>query len=88
MRKFLVFIISIIIAISTTTAFACCMGGSSNPPDSGNTPITPPPAVTPSVDDFAPITRFVVTSDVHLRENGDLDSLTRLNAIFDTAYNY
>ena len=78
-------------ALSTTMSFACGMGGSETPPndDGGVTPppITPPP-VTPSEDDFDPITRFVVTSDVHVRENGDLDSLDRLNAVFDTAYNY
>ena len=32
--------------------------------------------------------RFVVTSDVHVRENGDFQSLERLNQFIDSAYEY
>ncbi len=38
--------------------------------------------------EYTPITRFVVTSDVHLRNGGASNSLARLEAIFDTAYGY
>ncbi|MBQ8230131.1 MAG: metallophosphoesterase [Clostridia bacterium] len=38
--------------------------------------------------EFVPVTRFVVTSDIHLRENGALESQDRLEAVLDTAYAY
>lgn len=49
-------------------------------------PLPTPPSI--EDDGFEPITRFAVTSDVHVRENGDLESLDRLNKVFDTAYGY
>ena len=59
---------------------ASCDCGTSNPPPTPN----PDPAPT----EFVPVTRFVVTSDVHYRENGAYESQARLNAVFDTAYEY
>ena len=42
----------------------------------------------PETTEYVPITRFVVTSDVHLRENNGYQSQDRLNSVFDTAYDY
>ena len=38
--------------------------------------------------DFTPISRFVVTSDVHLQKDGSYQSKERLESVFDTAYTY
>ena len=37
---------------------------------------------------YTPVTRFVVTSDVHLRESNGYQSQDALNSVFDTAYAY
>jgi len=42
----------------------------------------------PVMPDFTPVHRFVVTGDVHLRNNGAYDSYTRLEKIISTAYGY
>ncbi|MBQ7235614.1 MAG: metallophosphoesterase [Clostridia bacterium] len=42
----------------------------------------------PDQTEFVPITRFVVTSDVHLRVDGAYQSQERLDSVFDTAYAY
>lgn len=42
----------------------------------------------PEETEYTPITRFVVTSDVHLRNNGAYQSQERLESVFDTAYAY
>lgn len=42
----------------------------------------------PETAEFVPVTRFAVTSDVHLRENGAYESQDRLEAVLDTAYGY
>ena len=40
-------------------------------------------------DPFVPVMRFVVTSDVHIREEAvDLQSRERLSQLYDTAYSY
>lgn len=99
MRKFLSFTLCLIMAISSAFAVACDIGGTTTPPDNGNNsnnsnpsapdnPTPDTPSDTPTSTEFVPITRFVVTSDVHVRENGALESLYRLETIFDTAYEY
>ncbi len=56
--------------------------------DCDKTTPTPTPTPDPTPTDFTPITRFAVTSDLHLRENGAYESQSRLEAVLDTAYAY
>ncbi len=69
-------IISIILCFIMTLPLALSMGCAKNPGGGGGGA------------EYTPITRFVVTSDVHLRNNGAKESLERLEAVFDTAYGY
>lgn len=71
-------IISIILCLIMMLPLALSMGCAKNPGGGGDG----------GGAEYTPITRFVVTSDVHLRNNGAKESLARLEAIFDTAYGY
>ena len=41
-----------------------------------------------SDENYTPVVRFAITSDVHLRDNGAYDSLNQLNNYMNTAYAY
>ena len=55
-------------------------GGEQGGNQGGETPVQP--------TEFTPIVRFVVTSDVHLREYNSMNSKDQLAKVFDTAYDY
>ena len=88
MKKLICIFLCLILALTTLCTVACDgTGTTTNPPVNDDGGYTPPTTDTPT-GEYTPITRFVVTGDVHVRENGELESLSRLNSVFDTAYYY
>lgn len=63
-----------------------CDCGGSGSGSGGNDPIVPENPPTPGV--YTPVMRFIVASDPHVRTNGALESQTRLEQLYDSAYEY
>lgn len=49
-------------------------------------PVVPDDPTTPEV--YTPVVRFIVASDVHVRNDGDFESQERLAKLYDAAYSY